>query len=111
MPATKIGFLPAWKPEDHCSFFTGAEGWGLFTQKRDSASQRSKIEVRYGRLRVKTLLLAAPGQAKPLPCKVTAAGKPLAAKVNVQDSRATIQLDAETTLQAGEAIEVELRGH
>ena len=65
-PAGLIGFEPLWKAEDHVSFFTAAEGWGLFTQKRDGAAQRSTIEIRCGRLRVKTLLLAVPGQAKSL---------------------------------------------
>jgi len=107
-PAGLIGFEPVWKPEDHVSFFTAAEGWGLFSQKRDGDAQRSKIEIRHGRLRVKTLLLTAPGQEEALRCKVTAAGKPIPAKVEVQNSRATIQLQAEATVRAGEAIEVEL---
>ena len=32
-PAGVIGFKPVWKPEDHKSFFSAAEGWGLFTQR------------------------------------------------------------------------------
>ena len=105
-----IGFEPVWKPQDHASFFTAAEGWGLFTQKREGSVQRAKIDIRYGHLRVRTLLLAVPPQVKSLQCKAMAAGKQVLAKVNVQAGRrATIQLEPETILRAGETLEAELR--
>ena len=109
-PAGWIGFEPLWKPEEHASFFTAAEGWGLFTQKRDGGAQYERIEVRYGRLRVRTLAFNVPKQPKPTLLRLTAAGKPLEAKMLVEDGRATIALKTETVIQTGETIEVELEG-
>ena len=79
-PAGEIGFKPVWKPDDHKSFFTGAEGYGLFTQKRDGARQHEKIKLAYGKLRVGKLIFATGGKAKPSDVKVTVAGKAAKAK-------------------------------
>jgi len=107
-PAGRIGFEPVWKPEDHASFFTAAEGWGLFTQTRDGDAQHSRIELRHGRLRIQTILLAAPGPQIHRHCIITAARRPIPASLDVQNGRATIQLPASVTLQAGETMELEL---
>jgi hypothetical protein len=40
-PAGLTGFKPVWKPEDHVSFCTAAEGWGLFRQRRQGNQQSS----------------------------------------------------------------------
>ncbi|MCD6352419.1 MAG: glucosylceramidase [Armatimonadetes bacterium] len=55
-PAGRLGFRPVWRPEDHRSFFTTAESWGVFSQRREGDKQTERIEVRYGTLRVKTLV-------------------------------------------------------
>jgi hypothetical protein len=60
-----IGFKPIWQPNDHVSFFTAAEGWGLFTQKRTREAQTEQIEVKFGTLKVKELLCELPEGAKP----------------------------------------------
>lgn len=51
-PAGKIGFRPTWNPDNHASFFTAAEGWGLFTQQRSDDRQTMRIDLRYGRLAI-----------------------------------------------------------
>ena len=33
-PKGILGFKPKWQPEDHRSFYTAPEGWGLFIQQR-----------------------------------------------------------------------------
>ena len=55
-PAGVIGFKPVWKPQDHVSFFTAAQGWGLFTQNRSEHTQTEQIELKYGQLKVARLL-------------------------------------------------------
>lgn len=68
-PAGVIGFKPVWHPEDHCSFFTTAEGWGLFTQKRSAGKQVARIELCYGRLRIKEMVFELPAEAKDSPAR------------------------------------------
>ncbi len=107
-PAGEIGFKPVWKPDDHKSFFTGAEGYGLFTQKRDGARQHEKIKLAYGKLRVARLIFATGGKAKPSAVKVTVAGKGAKAKLTFEKGVLTISLDKPITIEAGQSIDVEI---
>ena len=80
----------------------------MFTQKRTAEVQRAKIELKHGRLRLLTFVLAVPNQATSGQGKVTVNRNPMPATITVQDNRVIIELETETTLQASQAIEVEL---
>lgn len=51
-PQKRIGFNPVWQPENHISFFTTANGWGNFIQKRDTEKQFITLELNYGKLNI-----------------------------------------------------------
>jgi uncharacterized protein (DUF608 family) len=59
-PAGKLGFKPIWKPEEHSSFFTASEGWGLFEQRRTEDGQSERIDVAFGRIPLKELIFEMP---------------------------------------------------
>lgn len=59
-PKGHLGFAPRLTPEDFKCAFTGAEGWGTFAQKQDTASLRVGLTVKWGRLRLRTLSLELP---------------------------------------------------
>ncbi len=103
-PAGIIGFRPVWKPEDHISFWSGAEGWGLFTQKRSERRQAERLEVRCGKLAVKSLVFELPKDARPSKLEVALSGKPLAASHEAKDAQLTIILGTRTVVQEGEAL-------
>ena len=104
-PAGIIGFRPMWKPEDHRSMFTAAEGWGLFTQTRAGGRQTERIEVRAGQLRVRTLVFEVP-EGTPETVSVRVAGEPVPSTHRMEGRRLTISLEQEITAKRGEAIEV-----
>ncbi|MCR4413092.1 MAG: GH116 family glycosyl-hydrolase, partial [Thermoguttaceae bacterium] len=79
-PAQKIGFRPVWKPDDHASFFTAAEGWGVFRQRRTANAQTASLDLRYGRLPVRTLVLALPAGTQPAALEVEVDGKAVPAR-------------------------------
>jgi non-lysosomal glucosylceramidase len=108
-PAGVIGFIPVWKPEDHRSFFTAAEGWGLFTQIRDGAKQTERIEVRCGKLSVQSLVFGWPNEDRSPRITVTVAGKRVGAKGALRDGRLEIGLPSRMTVSEGQAITVSLR--
>ena len=56
-PKGTMAFAPRLTPENFRATFTGAEGWGSFAQTHDGSSQRATIEVKWGRLELKTLTL------------------------------------------------------
>ena len=59
-PQQTIGFAPLWQPENHSSFFSTSDAWGLFTQTRSKRSQTSIITVKHGDAQIKNIVLAAP---------------------------------------------------
>jgi len=105
-PAGRIGFRPVWKPDDHVSFWSGAEGWGLFTQKRAARQQAERIEVRHGRLAVRTLLFELPPEARPSKISVALGDEPIQAAHALHDGQLTITLGAKATVKEGQAITV-----
>jgi len=56
-PEKSIGFNPKWKPENHESFFSTAEGWGRFVQKRTNLTQENVITLNYGALKLSHISL------------------------------------------------------
>jgi len=103
-PAGVIGFRPLWKPEDHRSFFTAAEGWGVFTQTRAGGKQTERIDVRDGTLTASTLVFAPDGAVSDV--TVTAAGREVKATHTLEDGRLTVSLGKGVTVEAGQSIEV-----
>lgn len=64
-PAGLLGFKPVWQPENHSSFFTTADGWGLFTQKRTANEQTELIELKHGSLKLRELVFEIDEEAEP----------------------------------------------
>jgi len=106
-PAGVIGFKPRWQPEDHRSFFTAPEGWGLFTQQRTATTQTEEIQVRHGRLSVQELVFEFGGKA-PTKARVTVDGKPTKASMAVDGGEVRVRLADRTTVQEGSSITVVL---
>ncbi|MER6988831.1 GH116 family glycosyl hydrolase [Saccharopolyspora hirsuta] len=59
-PRGHLGFAPKITPQNFAAAFTTAEGWGLYRQKRTNDERSSTIELRHGRLRLRTLALDTP---------------------------------------------------
>ncbi len=59
-PRGHLGFDPRYTPDDFRCAFTAAEGWGTFAQRRDAAGQHNRIDARWGRLRLASLVLRTP---------------------------------------------------
>lgn len=106
-PAGVIGFKPNWQPEDHRSFYTAPEGWGLFVQKRAGARQSEHLDVRHGRLKVRELVFAVP-EGTPAAAKVSIAGKAVKCAVERNGDEVRIRLAAPATVTEGQAVEVRL---
>ena len=105
-PAGILGFKPNWQPEDHRSFFTAPEGWGLFIQTRRGGAQTDEIQVRHGRITVQELVFEAPrGTAQPK-VKVTIGKAAANASVAVSGSEIRVALAQPTTVTEGTAIQV-----
>ena len=105
-PRGLLGFRPKWQPEDHRSFFTAAESWGLFVQRRQANEQTDRIEVRYGTLRVRELVFELPDGAGAANATVTIAGRTVPAAVRRDGNEARLALDNELLAAEGETLDV-----
>lgn len=108
-PRQSIGFQPVWRPEDHASFFTAAKGWGLFTQSRTAKSQQATINLEFGTLDLRTLVLAAPDGRQVTDIRVTLDGQRLPIQSSKQTgNRVEIELKQSASLEAGSFLEIRI---
>jgi len=108
-PAGVISFKPNWQPEDHRSFFTAPQGWGLFIQKRDSKCQTDRIEIRHGSLRLRELVFEIPKAATVARAEVKVNGKPVAADTVCGGEQIRLKLKTEASAREGGSVEVAIR--
>ena len=59
-PENQLGFTPKTGADDFRAAFTGAEGWGIIEQTRDGQEQVNRINIAYGKLKVKELVFELP---------------------------------------------------
>jgi hypothetical protein len=107
-PRGVLGFKPRWQPEDHRSFYTAPEGWGLFVQQRRPQEQTARIEVRHGHLRLQELVFALPTPASAI-ATVTIAQRPVAVGVRQNGDEVRLSFAQAMVVPEGAAVEVLLR--
>jgi len=101
-PAGRIGFRPKWKPEDHRSFFTTAQGWGLFTQCRDGRTQHETIEIRYGKLAIQKLEFEIPEGRRADRVLVRRGSEDISTRYTTKEQMVRIRLTEQITLTPDE---------
>jgi len=98
-PGKRIGFSPRLSPEDFRGFFSGAEGWGTLIQKRDLQKQSNRIEVKWGRLAVKTIEVELPPEVTVREVHVAAQDGVLAINVQQSGQKVSMELKRHITLR------------
>lgn len=106
-PERTIGFKPVWQPADHTSFFAGQRGWGLFRQRRDAGSQTAMLELKYGTLDVKHLILELPEDCAPETVAVRVDGSEVKTAAATQGRELRITLPQAIVLRPGQTLVVE----
>ncbi|MHC4571607.1 MAG: GH116 family glycosyl hydrolase [Planctomycetota bacterium] len=108
-PAGVIGFKPIWQSDDHISFFTSAEGWGLFTQKHSKQTQTEQIEVKYGKLKVHKLLLELPEGVKPVEVTALLDNQKVTSSFTLEGHTLQLTFAKLIVLGAGSALKVNVK--
>jgi uncharacterized protein (DUF608 family) len=104
-PKGHLGFAPRINPQDFRAPFTAGEAWGTLAQKRADAAQQQTVDVKWGRLRLRTLAFAVPG-ATATRVSVNAAGSSIPATFGTKGERVEISFGSEVVLKAGQALEI-----
>jgi non-lysosomal glucosylceramidase len=107
-PAKVLGFNPRLHADDHRSFFSAAEGWGQFTQKRSARTQTNGVSVAWGRCEISRLELGLPAEAKTASVKAKVGEKTLSPNVSVREARAVLAFDVPVVVMADESLEVSI---
>jgi len=107
-PAGLVGFKPPWRPEDHTSFFTAAQGWGVFSQRRDQNTQTESVEVRYGRIRIASLVFEISDASRPATVTVMRNRDIVPSRYTVTSDEIAIDLEQFIVLQKGESLTVRI---
>ena len=103
-PKGHIGFAPRLTPENFRAPFTSAEGWGSFWQKQGAGRTECGLQLRWGKLHIKTFSLGIGSGAKVSAATVLLAKKAIPATLTRSGDRALItfatpiQLTPETEL-------------
>ena len=107
-PKGLLGFKPKWQPEDHRSFFTAPEGWGLFIQKAKTRSKPSGSRSVTAVCALKEFVFAL---AKDVAATATVkiAGKPVAAVLERTGADVRLTLGQEAVVAEGSLVEIALR--
>jgi uncharacterized protein (DUF608 family) len=104
-PSGHIGFAPRIGPEKFAAAFTAAEGWGLYRQNQHGGHLAGTIEVRYGRLRVTSVALAATQRPGRVSVRLGQDAVPIR-DWSYQDGRVLITLDAQVVIDQGAALDI-----
>jgi uncharacterized protein (DUF608 family) len=105
-PKGHIGFAPRITPENFRAAFTAAEGWGTFAQQRDGRTQHEQIEVRWGKLNVKTLAFEVPERFRSVKVGVTLDGGTIPSNYTLRNGRLEITLKKKLLVSEGQTLSV-----
>lgn len=109
-PAGTIGFSPKITPDDFKSFFSAAQGWGTYQQKRAGRVQTSTIQLKYGKLQLKTLSFDVPESTSIKEVNLILADENRVKISSQQEGdRVTIKLPEPLLVTAGQTLEIEMR--
>ena len=78
----------------------------MFTQRRERMSQVERIELRYGRLGVKSLAFAAPEDFRPVEVVVKSEGVPVKCSFSLGDGKVMVALEKKLFFFEGQKLDV-----
>jgi uncharacterized protein (DUF608 family) len=107
-PRSHLGFAPRLTPENFQAAFTAAEGWGTFTQKRQGNRQTARIDLKFGKLRLRTLALALPEGHTAKEAMANVGGKKVTVEHRQEGTRLLLTFAEEVRLKAAERLGVEI---
>jgi uncharacterized protein (DUF608 family) len=107
-PKGEIGFAPKLKPEDFRAPFTAAEGWGTYSQKIAAGKMVSNLELKHGKLRLRTISLVLDGHHGEPTAKVNLNGSTVPAKCSVVDGHIVVQFESDVVIPEGQRLTLEI---
>ncbi|MBN1851287.1 MAG: hypothetical protein JW829_01130 [Pirellulales bacterium] len=105
-PKGRIGFAPRLAPENFKCAFTGAEGWGSFTQNYSGSQWHATLDIQWGQLRLKSLEVILPDHQSASSITAKTDGKMIEVQLQQDHGRCMIDLKEEIVITEGQCFEV-----
>ncbi|HEV3411315.1 MAG TPA: GH116 family glycosyl-hydrolase [Puia sp.] len=107
-PKGHIGFAPKITPENFKAPFTVAEGWGTYSQQRDTSSLKASLSVAWGKLTVNKFAVDLDKDHKAGKAVVMLNGKTIPCSLSQTGARCEIVLHEPGSILAGKELSVKI---
>ncbi|CAA6692123.1 MULTISPECIES: GH116 family glycosyl hydrolase [unclassified Lentimonas] len=108
-PKGEIAFRPVLTPEDHASFYTVAEGYGLYSQKRSASQLTASLNLAEGDVVLNQVMLQVAEGKQAKTAQVKLAGRSLTAKLDTNGSDLRLSFQSPVTIQAGQQLDIQVQ--
>jgi len=103
-PGKTIGFSPRLAPDNFKGFFTTAQGWGSLVQTRRGQQQTNHIDVKWGRVDLKTLEVELPDRAVFDKVEVSVGSNKIGAETKQHGQTVSLELQPEVTIHENQSL-------
>jgi hypothetical protein len=103
-PKGYLAFDPRIGPEDFRAAFTSAEGWGTFAQTTTGTKKTATLDIKWGKLRLKTFALSA--KSAPTSVRAQVNGAKVAVSKRFEDGKVFITFVSDLHLAKGQQLHV-----
>ncbi|MBV8251831.1 MAG: hypothetical protein JO154_04415 [Chitinophaga sp.] len=107
-PQGRIGFAPRIQQENFKAAFTAPEGWGTYAQSLTANGQQHRLQLAFGKLRLKTLDLIMIKSTTPKRVTVTVNGVNKTVKFKMNENQVEIDFQQAFTLETNHELQVEI---
>ena len=101
-----MAFAPKLTPENFRSAFTAAEGWGTYSQVRKGGRLHAALDVKWGKVELKTLSLTPGKDLADARATAKLDGEHVPLTSHIEDGRAVAEFHERLTLLPGKKLEV-----
>jgi len=100
-PKGHVAFAPRFHPDEFRAAFVTAEGWGTFSQNRDFEVGTYDLDVRWGRLAIRSLAVRVPPGTRVRRVTATLGERELGCAFELDGQALSVRLDERVTVERG----------
>jgi len=105
-PKGYIKFAPKWNSAHFKAPFTAAEGWGTYSQKQTGSKQSHSVELKYGKLELKDVVLEKIAGSKVSSVAVTLGTTPIPAKLKQEGNTLLLSFNKKITIPKDQTLNI-----
>ncbi|MEP4077174.1 GH116 family glycosyl hydrolase [Haloferula sp.] len=108
-PKGNVTFRPVLTPEEHSSFFTVADGYGLYSQKISTNEFRASLNIAEGEVSLNQITLDAGEGKQAKSAQVTLGGRTVSAKLDTNGNVLRLSFQSPIAVKADEPLDIQVQ--